>query len=224
MLTPEIRSEICGINQAFAVQFARELAIRPGGQWFDPVVVSDAQKERKYEALAPYQARQKERTLAHETELRGPRNSVPSRSRHQARSADRRVEPRRRSEFPKLFFGWIGRTSSNGTQNRRKRSNTPFRTSVSGEPTNPPSRKSKKKVIVFWSPGDVFHGLCSSVPSSLSLQARRAGPRRKRDGSDIQIIAPPAGLASLSISDLSSFSASRFSPLEHIFTAIWTVL
>jgi hypothetical protein len=70
MLTPESRSEICGINLAFAVQFARELANRPGGQWFDPVVVRDAPKERRYEALAPYRAREKERTLAHETELR----------------------------------------------------------------------------------------------------------------------------------------------------------
>ena len=70
MLTPESRSEICGINLAFAVQFARELANRPGGQWFDPVVVRDAEKERKYEALDLYRARQKERTLAHETELR----------------------------------------------------------------------------------------------------------------------------------------------------------
>ncbi len=70
MLTPESRSEISGINLRFAVEFARELASRPGGRWFDLVVVPDAEKERKYEALAPYLARQKERTLAHEAALR----------------------------------------------------------------------------------------------------------------------------------------------------------
>ncbi len=68
MLTPESRSEICGINQAFAVQFARELANRPGGQWFDPVLVSDAQKERKYEALAHIWRGKREDV--------GPRNGV----------------------------------------------------------------------------------------------------------------------------------------------------
>ena len=69
MLTPESRSEICGINQAFAVQFARELANRPGGQWFDPVIVSEAQKERKVRGLGPISGSAKREDV-------GPRNGV----------------------------------------------------------------------------------------------------------------------------------------------------
>ncbi len=118
MLTPESRSEICGINQAFAVQFARELANRPCGQWFDPVVVSDSQKERKYEASAPYLARQKERTLAHETELREVPKQRSESLPPPSSKRRRRAEPRRRPVFPELFFGWLRRTSTNGTAKR----------------------------------------------------------------------------------------------------------
>ena len=70
MLTPESKSEFCAINLAFAVQFAREQANRPDGQWFDLVAHHDAEKERKYEAMAPYLARQKERKLAYEAAWR----------------------------------------------------------------------------------------------------------------------------------------------------------
>jgi hypothetical protein len=70
MLTPESRSEIGAINLAFAAEFARERANRPDGQWFDLVANNDAEKERRYEPMGPYLARQKERTLAREAELR----------------------------------------------------------------------------------------------------------------------------------------------------------
>lgn len=77
MLTPEGRSEICAINLAFAAEFARERAHRPDGRWFDPVEQHDAGKERRYEAMAPYLARQKERTSAHEAALREAREQRP---------------------------------------------------------------------------------------------------------------------------------------------------
>jgi hypothetical protein len=70
MLTPESRSNICAINLAFAAEFARERANRPDDQWFDLVANNDTEKERRYESMAPYLARQKERTLAREAELR----------------------------------------------------------------------------------------------------------------------------------------------------------
>ena len=70
MLTPERKSEICTVNLAFAAEFARERANRPDGQWFDLVLHHEAEKERKYEAMAPYLARQKERKLASEAAWR----------------------------------------------------------------------------------------------------------------------------------------------------------
>jgi hypothetical protein len=69
MLTPERKSEICTVNLAFAAEFARERANKPDGPWFDLVAHHDAEKERKYEALAPYLARQKERKLAYEARI-----------------------------------------------------------------------------------------------------------------------------------------------------------